>query len=243
MPDAFEGYLTTPFNKTRNMEKDSLIIYSGGLDSTTLLYDKKESIALAVTFDYGSNHAEQEKACAAYHCGQLGIEHLVIDLGFFVKYMPSSLTEGADAVPEGRYDEENMRSTVVPFRNGIMLSVACGLAESRGLKRVLMANHSGDHAIYPDCRPEFVNAMGAAMTAGTYVRVELVAPYTNLTKTDIVLRGAKLGVDYSHTYSCYKGGSKHCGRCGTCTERREAFALASLPDPTAYENPTTDVLR
>ena len=217
------------------MQKDTLIIYSGGLDSTTLLYDERERIALAVTFDYGSNHASHEKECAAWHCRRLGIEHLVIDLGFFGQYMPSSLTAGAEAVPEGRYDDENMRSTVVPFRNGIMLSVACGLAESRGLRHVLMANHSGDHAVYPDCRPAFVDAMNAAMQAGTYEGVSLVAPYTHLSKTDIVRRGAALGVDFGHTYSCYKGGDRHCGRCGTCTERKEAFAEAGIPDPTVYE--------
>ena len=217
-------------------EKDSLIIYSGGLDSTTLLYDERERLALAVTFDYGSNHAQHELECAAWHCRRLGIEQLVLDLAFFGRFMPSSLTAGAEAVPEGRYDDENMRSTVVPFRNGIMLSVACGIAESRNLKRVLMANHSGDHAIYPDCRPAFVDAMGAAMKAGTYAQVELVAPYTHLSKTEIVRRGTALGVDFGHTYSCYKGGERHCGRCGTCTERREAFAEAGIPDPTAYEN-------
>ena len=151
------------------------------------------------------------------------------------RYFQSSLLSGADAIPEGNYDETNMKSTVVPFRNGIMLSVACGLAESRGLKRVLMANHGGDHAIYPDCRPEFVEAMDAAMRAGTYVGVSIAAPYTNLSKADIVRRGAQLGVDYGHTYSCYRGGEHHCGTCGTCTERKEAFSEAGIPDPTEYE--------
>ena len=216
-------------------EKDSVIIYSGGLDSTTLLYDERDRIALAVTFDYGSNHAAHEIACARHHCSLLGIEHLVIELGFMGRYFQSSLLSGADAIPDGSYDDANMHSTVVPFRNGIMLSVACGLAESRGLTRVLIANHGGDHAIYPDCRPAFVDAMDAAMQAGTYVGVRLVAPYTHLTKADIVARGARLGIDYSHTYSCYRGGDRHCGTCGTCTERREAFAQAGIPDPTAYE--------
>ena len=215
---------------------DSIIIYSGGLDSTTLLYEERERIALAVTFDYGSNHAAREIACARWHCEHLGIEHIVIDLGFIGKYFESSLTSGADAIPEGNYDDENMRSTVVPFRNGIMLSVACGLAESRGLKRVLIANHGGDHAIYPDCRPEFVKAMDAAMTAGTYEGVKLAAPYTNITKGDIVKRGIALGIDYSKTYSCYRGKELHCGRCGTCRERKEAFAEAGIIDPTNYED-------
>ena len=217
-------------------EKDSVIIYSGGLDSTTLLYDERDRIALAVTFDYGSNHAAREIACARHHCTLLGIEHLVIELGFMGRYFQSSLLSGADAIPDGSYDDANMHSTVVPFRNGIMLSVACGLAESRSLTRVLIANHGGDHAIYPDCRPAFVDAMDAAMQAGTYVGVRLVAPYTHLTKADIVARGARLGIDYSHTYSCYRGGEHHCGTCGTCTERREAFAQAGIPDPTVYNS-------
>lgn len=217
-------------------EKDSVIIYSGGLDSTTLLYEERERVALAVTFDYGSNHAVREIACARKHCHRLGIEHLVIDLAFMKQYFNSSLLSGAEAVPEGNYDDENMKSTVVPFRNGIMLSVACGLAESRGLKRVLIANHGGDHAIYPDCRPEFIDAMDSAMQAGTYVKVKIAAPYTHLTKAELVRRGTALGVDYGETYSCYKGGGKHCGRCGTCMERKEAFREAGLPDPTVYES-------
>ena len=216
-------------------QKDSVIIYSGGLDSTTLLYEERERVALAVTFDYGSNHAAREIACAKHHCALLGIEHLVIELGFMSRYFQSSLLSGAADIPDGNYDEENMKSTVVPFRNGIMLSIACGLAESRGLKRVLIANHGGDHAIYPDCRPMFVDAMNAAMQAGTYEGVQLAAPYTNISKADIVRRGAQLGIDYGATYSCYRGGEHHCGTCGTCTERREAFREAGIPDPTAYE--------
>lgn len=216
--------------------KDSIIIYSGGLDSTTLLYEEQARIALAVTFDYGSNHATRETACAQYHCKLLSIEHLVIELGFMSRYFNSSLLSGADAIPCGNYSEDNMKSTVVPFRNGIMLSVACGLAESRGLKRVLIANHGGDHAIYPDCRPGFIAAMNGAMQAGTYDGVELVAPYTNISKADIVRRGSVLGIDYSKTYSCYRGGKQHCGTCGTCTERHEAFREAGIPDPTEYEN-------
>ena len=214
---------------------DTLLVLSGGLDSTTLLYDYADSIALAVTFQYGSNHNKREAAFAKYHCDKLGIEHIEIDLAFMGKYFKSSLLDGADAIPEGNYDEDNMKSTVVPFRNGIMLSVAAGLAESRGLKNVMMANHSGDHAIYPDCRPEFVKAMTAAIEAGTYEGVKLVAPYTDITKADIVSRGAKLGIDYSKTYSCYKGGEHHCGVCGTCRERKEAFTLAGVKDDTIYD--------
>lgn len=218
------------------MEKDSLIILSGGMDSVTLLYDKKESIALAVTFDYGSNHNKREQQYAAYHCKQLGIEHIIIPLDFIHQYFKSSLLEGADAIPEGHYAAENMKSTVVPFRNGIMLSIACGLAESRGLKKVLIANHFGDHAIYPDCRANFIAHMNAAMERGTYNHVMIDAPYTDITKTDVAKIGKKLGVDYSKTYSCYKGGEKHCGKCGTCVERKEALHDAGIDDPTEYED-------
>ncbi|MEE0979826.1 MAG: 7-cyano-7-deazaguanine synthase, partial [Muribaculaceae bacterium] len=170
----------------------------------------------------------REIECARHHCALLGVEHLVIDLAFMGQYFESSLLSGGDAIPEGNYDDENMKSTVVPFRNGIMLSVAAGLAESRGLKAVMMANHGGDHAIYPDCRPEFTEAMSRAIEAGTYVKVKLVAPYTNLTKGEIARRGVALGVDYSKTYSCYKGGEKPCGKCGTCRERIEALAYAGI---------------
>ncbi len=149
------------------MAKDSVIILSGGMDSTTLLHYQKASIALAVSFDYGSNHNAREIECARKQCESLGIEHLVIPLEFMGRYFKSSLLEGAESIPVGHYDEENIKSTVVPFRNGIMLAVACGLAESRGLRHVMMANHGGDHAIYPDCRPEFVAAMSEAMRTGT----------------------------------------------------------------------------
>ena len=218
------------------MKKDSAIVLSGGMDSVTLLHSEKERIALAVTFDYGSNHNAREIECARRQAARLGIEHIVIPLAFMGQYFTSSLLSGADDIPEGNYDDENMRSTVVPFRNGIMLSVACGLAESRGLRHVLIANHGGDHAIYPDCRPGFVEAMGRAMEEGTYDGVSILAPFTDISKAEIARIGARLGVEYAYTYSCYKGGERHCGRCGTCTERREAFRLAGIPDPTIYED-------
>lgn len=214
--------------------KDSVIIISGGMDSTTLLYDMKERIALGISFDYGSNHNEREICFARLHCDRLGIKHIVIRLGFMHEYFKSSLLEGADAIPEGHYADDNMKSTVVPFRNGIMLAVAAGIAESNGLKYVMMANHGGDHAIYPDCRPEFVKAMSAATKAGTYPGIEVLAPYTDLTKTDIARRGKQLGIDYAETWSCYKGGERHCGKCGTCVERREALRDAGIDDTTEY---------
>ena len=206
------------------------------MDSTTLLHEYEARIALAVTFDYGSNHNKREIECARINCEQLGIRHIVIPLSFMGQYFKSSLLSGADAIPEGNYDEENMKSTVVPFRNGIMLSVACGLAESYGLKHVLIANHAGDHAIYPDCREPFIDAMSRAMKEGTYDGITIFAPYTNISKADIARHGRSIGIDYGITYSCYKGGEKHCGKCGTCIERKEALAEAGIDDPTEYED-------
>lgn len=206
------------------------------MDSTTLLYEFKEDIALAISFDYGSNHNDKEIPFAKYHCTQLGIKHITIPLSFMKEYFKSSLLAGAEAIPEGNYDDENMKSTVVPFRNGIMLAIAEGVAESNGLKHVMMANHSGDHTIYPDCRPQFATAMSDAIAAGTYDGITLVTPYTHISKTDIVKRGAALGLDYTQTWSCYKGGEKHCGKCGTCMERKEALRDAGVADPTIYED-------
>ena len=217
------------------MSKDSIIVLSGGLDSTTMLYEYKERIAMALSFNYGSNHNEKELAFAKMHCERLGIPHVVIPLDFIRQYFHSSLLEGADAVPEGNYDDENMRSTVVPFRNGIMLAIAAGMADNQGLKQTMLANHAGDHAIYPDCRPAFVDAMDKAVSAGTYEGVRLFTPYTNLTKADIARHGKALGIDYSETWSCYKGGEVHCGKCGTCTERREALREAGINDTTIYK--------
>jgi len=213
-----------------------VIVVSGGMDSTTMLYEYRSEIALAITFDYGSTQNAREREFAILHCRRLGIEHLIIPLDFMHRYFKSALLQGPEAIPDGHYADDNMRATVVPFRNGIMLAIACGIAESRGLRRVMIANHSGDHTIYPDCRPEFVDAMSSAMSAGTYEGVTVWAPYTGISKADIARRGAALGLDYSLTYSCYKGGERHCGTCGTCVERREALAGAGVADPTPYEN-------
>ena len=214
--------------------KDSLIILSGGMDSVTLLYDNKDKISLAVTFDYGSNHNKREIEYAKYHCKTLGIEHLIIPLNFIHQYFKSSLLEGADKIPEGYYTDDNMKSTVVPFRNGIMLSIACGIAESRDLKNVMIANHYGDHSIYPDCRATFIDSMSKAMFYGTYKHIKIIAPYTNISKSDIARIGKSLNIDYSKTWSCYKGGEYHCGKCGTCVERKEALNEAGIIDTTIY---------
>lgn len=215
--------------------KDSVIIVSGGMDSITLLYDKKDEIALGISFDYDSNHNAKEIPFAEMHCKRLGIKHITINLDFMHQYFKSSLLQGAEAIPEGHYADENMKSTVVPFRNGIMLSIAIGIAESNQLKKVLIANHGGDHTIYPDCRPQFIQAIDAAANAGTFVNVRVEAPYTNITKGDIARIGKRLGLDYTETWSCYKGGEKHCGKCGTCIERKEALQEAGIHDATEYE--------
>lgn len=212
------------------------MVLSGGMDSVTMLHEYASEIELAVNFTYGSNHNARELECARYHCGLLGIELVVIDLSFIGSHFHSSLLEGPDAIPEGDYDFDNMKSTVVPFRNGIMLAAAAGLAESRGLSVLMIANHAGDHVLYPDCRDSFVKAMSEAIKAGTYDGITVKAPYTLLNKADIALRGKRLGIDYSTTYSCYRGLEKHCGRCGTCRERRQALAEAGIADTTEYED-------
>ena len=215
--------------------RNSLIALSGGVDSTTLLYEYREEVACAVGFDYGSKHNAQELAAAKAICRELEIPYLIIPLAFIGEYFRSDLLLSGGEMQLGDYSEENISSTVVPFRNGIMLSILAGLAESRDLQQVLIANHFGDHAIYPDCRESFVKPMGEAITAGTSNGVKLVAPYTKLTKAEIVARGTRLGVPYGKTYSCYQGGERHCGRCGTCRERHEAFVANGLEDPTLYE--------
>ena len=215
--------------------KDSLIVLSGGLDSTTMLYEYQYRIGMALSFHYGSNHNDRELEFAKLHCERLGIPHMVIRLPFIKQFFKSSLLEGADAIPEGNYDDENMKSTVVPFRNGIMLSIAAGIAENNKMQYVMLANHAGDHTIYPDCRPEFVEAMNNAIHSGTWNGVQLLTPYTLLTKAEIAAKGKDLKIDYSETWSCYKGGEHHCGVCGTCRERKEALAQAGIEDHTIYD--------
>lgn len=208
--------------------KDSLLVLSGGMDSTTMLYEYQDRIALALSFHYGSNHNDKELAFAKLHCQRLGIEHIIIPLQFIKEHFNSSLLQGSEAIPEGNYNEQNMKSTVVPFRNGIMLAIAAGMAENRGLQYIMLANHGGDHTIYPDCRPEFVKAMDSAVCAGTWNNVRLLTPYTNITKAEIARHGLQLGINYDETWSCYKGGDKPCGVCGTCREREQALKEACI---------------
>lgn len=209
------------------------IIYSGGMDSTTLLHQFRDDIALAISFDYGSNHNDMEYEYAKKNTKRLGIEHIRISLKDAMAGFNSALLQGADAIPEGHYAEDNMSKTVVPFRNGIMLSVAAGIAESRGLEGVMIANHFGDDAQYPDCRQSFITSMNYAIQDGTDKKVRLVAPYTSITKDEIASLGHELGVEFNLTWSCYKADEDvHCGKCGTCVER--IWALRKFDDPTVY---------
>lgn len=218
----------------------ALVLLSGGMDSVTALHwaVREHEVAGAVSFDYGSKHNAREMPMAQWHAAQLGVQHDVIVLDFVNRLFTSDLLQNGGDIPEGHYEEESMKRTVVPFRNGIMLAIACGLAESRGAEALVIAAHSGDHAIYPDCREPFMQAMADAMRHGTYAGIQLLRPFIDCDKTEIARRGTALGVDYAHTWSCYKGGGIHCGRCGTCVERREAFLNAGVLDPTRYESMT-----
>jgi len=218
--------------------KRVIVLISGGMDSVCALYHavRQWEVVAGLSFDYGSKHNHREIPFAAWHCEQLEVAHHVIKLDFMNELFSSDLLQSGGTIPEGHYADENMRGTVVPFRNGIMLAIAAGLAESRDADGLVIAAHAGDHPIYPDCRTAFMDAMGAAIREGTYARPELLAPFIDMTKAEIAARGAELGVDFARTWSCYKGGVRHCGVCGTCTERREAFTLAGLEDPTIYAN-------
>lgn len=213
-----------------------VVLCSGGMDSVTALYwaRREHAVAGAVSFDYGSKHNPREIPLAAEHAAKLSVRHEVISLRFMDRLFTSDLLASGGEIPEGHYEAENMKQTVVPFRNAIMLSISTGFAESMGAEGVLIAAHGGDHAIYPDCREEFMRAMGDTMRLGTYAGIQLLRPFIAMTKGEIAACGAKLGVDFSRTWSCYRGGAIHCGKCGTCVERREAFLAAGLPDPTEY---------
>lgn len=214
----------------------TVVLLSGGMDSVTAFYEVKREheVVAALSFDYGSKHNACEIPFAKLHAGRAGIPHRVIDLGFMNECFQSDLLKSGGEIPDGHYAEENMKRTVVPFRNGIMLAIACGFAESAEAEALAIAAHSGDHAIYPDCREPFMQGMAAAMEAGTYARIRLMRPFIAMDKTAIARRGVELGIDFAETWSCYKGGDIHCGTCGTCVERREAFLLAGLADPTSY---------
>ena len=213
--------------------RSTIVLLSGGLDSTVALADTlvHSPVAAALTFDYGSKHALREIACARRQAQTMGVKHIVIPLAFIGTYFSSALLAGGEEIPEGSYDAENMSRTVVPFRNGIMLSVAVGLAESLDAKGVVIAAHAGDHVIYADCRPAFLDAFAETASLGTDSHIEILRPFVHLDKAEIVARGIALGVDFSHTWSCYRGGETPCGNCSTCIERKEAFVKNGIDDP------------
>jgi 7-cyano-7-deazaguanine synthase len=213
---------------------------SGGLDSVTLAHElaAEGHEVVALSFHYGQRHAK-ELDSAARCATRLGAEHHTVDLQSVGALLSgSALTDPGVDVPEGHYTDESMAATVVPNRNAIMLSVAVGVAVARGADAVATAVHAGDHAIYPDCRPAFIEAIEheARVANEGFIAdgFEVRAPFLLLSKDEIVRRGAALGVPFEETWSCYRGHELHCGRCGTCVERREAFELAGVPDPTTY---------
>jgi len=205
-----------------------VVLCSGGMDSVVALHwaAREHVVKAVVSFNYGAKHNDRELPFAAEHAKAFSVRHEVISLDFVNRLFASDLLKSGGEIPEGHYEAANMKQTVVPFRNGIMLSIAGGLAE--------IAAHGGDHAIYPDCREDFMRAIGEAIALGTYAGVRVLRPFIAMSKAQIATEGTRLGVDFSRTWSCYKGGTIHCGKCGTCVERREAFAKAGLPDPTIY---------
>jgi 7-cyano-7-deazaguanine synthase len=213
------------------------VLLSGGMDSVAALYQVRDDheVVACLTFDYGAKHNSREIPFAKLHASRNGISHEVISLDFMGNLFKSDLLKSGGEIPDGHYAEETMKQTVVPFRNGIMLAIAAGYAESIAADGLVIAAHSGDHAIYPDCREPFMQAMASAMSEGTYAKVQLLRPFIQTDKCGIARRGAELGIDFAETWSCYKGGAMHCGVCGTCVERREAFLLTGLHDPTEYE--------
>lgn len=213
-----------------------VVVYSGGLDSTVLLVQavKEYEKVVALNFDYGSKHNVRERAAAMSVCNLLEVPIELIELDFIGKLFKSDLLKSGGNIPEGHYESDMMKSTVVPFRNGIMLSIAAGYAENIDARKILIASHAGDHAVYPDCRPDFNNGMDIAIRKGT-INVGLYSPFQHIHKTDIVRKGVELNAPMHLTYSCYNGRAKHCGKCCTCVERVEAFQQANIIDPIKYE--------
>ncbi|MBL3823684.1 MULTISPECIES: 7-cyano-7-deazaguanine synthase QueC [Marinobacter] len=213
-----------------------VVIYSGGMDSYTLLHLARERgyRVHALSFNYGQRHV-RELECARSVCEAQGIPHKVIDIRAMSEVMAgSSLTSDID-VPEGHYEEDSMKATVVPNRNMILLSLATGYAVTVGAGAVWYGAHGGDHAIYPDCRPEFVEKMDAVCRVANYEPVGIEAPFMAMDKGQILAEGLRLGLDYSQTWTCYNGREQACGRCGSCVERLEAFAVNGVTDPLEYE--------
>jgi 7-cyano-7-deazaguanine synthase len=221
----------------------SIVVHSGGMDSTVLLYKlvSEGDEVKTLSINYGQRHAKEIDYARSLSEG-LEVEHRVADLCSVTELLGgSALTSSEIEVPEGHYAEDNMKATVVPNRNMILLSVAAGWAISSKFVRIAYAAHAGDHAVYPDCRTEFADALNAAIGLADWHEVSLYRPFVGITKADVVKLGAELNVPFENTWSCYKGLDLHCGRCGTCVERREAFHLAEVPDPTTYDSGAPDI--
>ena len=222
-----------------SIKKKAVLIYSGGMDSFTLLHHilasglARSDIA-ALTFNYGQKHVK-EVEYAKYVCAELGIEHQVVDISAINSLLGGSSLTDDIAIPEGHYEADNMKSTVVPNRNMILLSLAIAYAVSLEADTVYYGAHSGDHAIYPDCRPEFVQKMDEVSRIANFQPVAISTPFVAMSKIDILARGMTLGLDYTHTWTCYNGRDKACGKCGACVERLEAFTCNQQVDPIPYE--------
>ena len=218
------------------MKMKAVVVYSGGMDSFTLLHKVVQQgfDVFALSFNYGQRHAV-ELTVAANVCNELGINHKVLDISSINSLIGgSSLTSDID-VPEGHYEEESMKATVVPNRNMILLSLAVGYAVSIESTKVFYGAHSGDHAIYPDCRPEFVHRMNDVCEIANYEAVEIVTPYLDQSKIEILADGLAMNLHYRSKWTCYNGREKSCGKCGACQERLEAFEKNGVTDPLEYE--------
>jgi 7-cyano-7-deazaguanine synthase len=219
-----------------------VVVLSGGMDSTTALYWALEEFgdAEAISFNYGQRH-KVELEYAQCTTVQLQVDHHIVDLSSVQQLIASSaLTDPSSDVPEGHYEDETMKQTVVPNRNAMMLNIAIARAVAIKSTAVVTGIHAGDHAVYPDCRPEFVFALNqlvqVACEGFAQDNLRVLAPFVTSTKAQIAATGDQLGVNWENTWSCYKGGEAHCGRCSTCLERIEAFSIADVADPTTYKD-------
>lgn len=219
------------------MKEKVVVIYSGGMDSYTVLHKAIEEgkDVYPLTFNYGQRHSKEIEYAAAV-CEKLNVPHKIVDISAINQLMAgSSLTSNDIEIPEGHYEEESMKSTVVPNRNMVLLSLAIAYAVSLDARAVYYGAHSGDHAIYPDCRPEFVEKMNDVSQIANYEPVDIVSPYIDVDKIGILTDGLRMGLDYGETWTCYNGREKACGKCGSCEERLEAFAKNGVTDPLSYE--------
>ena len=214
-----------------------LPVVSGGMDSITMLHKlvhEEHQIEEVLSFNYGQKHVK-ELEYAAKNCEQLGVNHKIIDISFMGQLLDNSALTGDTEVPEGHYEQDNMKLTVVPNRNMILASIAIGRAVNNGCDAIALGVHSGDHAIYPDCRPQFISALRTCALIANYEPIDVLAPFLYADKTTIIETGLKIGVDYNDTWTCYKGKEKACGVCGSCQERLEAFENNNITDPLEYD--------